>query len=153
MVYHQIFVLCPWCGGCSEAPFITVRHFFGCLTVQGLLVITLELITLFELLRIIVCVDLLHIEPFSQALKGELSVTLSFIWASGCVSQNWGITELAVLSLVAKWITVWVIHTAFLWKTRKCKQCLAAEEIQGYQSRTFKRFSGAVVLYPENEGF
>ncbi|KAI4562197.1 hypothetical protein MJT46_011159, partial [Ovis ammon polii x Ovis aries] len=34
--------------------------------------------------RIIVCVDLLHIEPFSQALKGELSVTLSFIWASGC---------------------------------------------------------------------
>lgn len=102
----QIFVLCPWCGGCSEAPFITVGHFFGCLTVQGLLVITLELITLFELLRIIVCVDLLHIEPFSQALKGELSVTLSFIWASGCVSQNWGITELAVLSLVAKWITV-----------------------------------------------
>ena len=36
--------------------------------------------------------------------------------------QNWDITELAVLSLVAKWITVRVIHAAFLWKTRKCKQ-------------------------------
>ena len=84
----QIFVLFPLCGNRSEAPFITVRHFFGCLTVQGLLVITLELITVFELLRIIVCVDLLHIEPFSQALKGELSVTLCFIWASGCVSKT-----------------------------------------------------------------
>ena len=67
--------------------------------------------------------------------------------------QNGGITELAVLSLVAKWVTVRVTHTAFLWKTRKCKQHLAVEETQGSQSRTFKRFSGAVVLYPENEGF
>lgn len=67
--------------------------------------------------------------------------------------QNWGITELAVLSLVAKWITVRVTHTAFLWKTRKCKQHLAAEETQGSQSRTLKRFSGAVVLYPEMRDF
>lgn len=84
----QIFVLFPSCGNYSDAPFITVRHFFGCLTVQGLLVITLELITLFELLRIIVRVDLLHIKPFIQALKGEPSVTLSFIWASVYVSKT-----------------------------------------------------------------
>lgn len=45
----------------------------GVLLFQVFLVIALELITLFELLWIIVCMDLLHIDPFIQALKGELS--------------------------------------------------------------------------------
>lgn len=51
---EQIFILFTLCGNCPDGPFITVFMF------QGLFVITLELITLFELLRIVVYMDLLH---------------------------------------------------------------------------------------------
>lgn len=43
------------CGNRPDGPFITVLMF------QGLFVITLELITLFELLRILVYMGLSHI--------------------------------------------------------------------------------------------
>lgn len=65
----------------------------GVLLFQVLLIIALELITLFELFRIRVCVDFLHIEPFSQALKGKLSgishfSDLAFVGLLDAVTSN-----------------------------------------------------------------
>lgn len=84
---------------------------------QVLLVIALELITLFELLRIVVCMGSLHTGPLGQALKGELSCISHFgdprlwlgFWMQSQVvcKQNYACstTELAALSAVAEWMT------------------------------------------------